>query len=95
MDVSPWPDAPGFADADLWWGYLWGCDERARLEHLLVAALLDTDIRGRLLDHDPALLRAFHLSDRTIMCICAIQDRGLNSFTAELLNRLALSSLVT
>lgn len=95
MDVAPSSRQLDFDGEDIWWEYIWGCDERGRLEHLLVAALLNTDIRRRLLDHDLSLFESFHLSDSTILRICDVQAHGLSAFTAELLRKLAISPVTT
>jgi len=66
MDVTPWPKGHGFAGSDAWWQYMLSKDERRRLDNLMGVALLDEEIRGRLVDQrDNTLMDAFGLSTET------------------------------
>lgn len=66
MDLSPWPKGQGFAGSDAWWQYMLSKDERRRLDNLMGVALLDEEIRGRLVDQrDDTLMEAFGLSTET------------------------------
>ncbi len=50
MDVTPWPKGHGFTGSDAWWQYMLSKDERRRLDNLMGVALLDEEIRGRLVE---------------------------------------------
>ncbi len=66
MDVSPWPQGKGFTGAQKWWDYMLSQDERKRLDHLMGVALLDEEVRERLVtQRDASLLAAFGLSEET------------------------------
>ncbi len=66
MDISPWPQGRGFEGAQMWWQDVMGRDEKQRLDNLMGIALLDADIRDRLVNkRDSSLLTAFGLSQDT------------------------------
>ena len=66
MDISPWPQGRGFEGAAMWWQDVMGRDEKQRLDNLMGIALLDADIRDRLVNkRDASLLTAFGLSQDT------------------------------
>ena len=66
MDVSPWPQGRGFEGSTVWWEDVMGRDEKQRLDNLMGVALLDADIRDRLVNkRDLSLLDAFGLSKET------------------------------
>src|SRR5262249_12085496 len=66
MDVLPWPQGQGFSGTANWWEYVGKEDEQKRLDNLMGLALLDEDVRDRLLDGtDDSLLTAFGLSEET------------------------------
>ena len=64
MDIAPWPRGRGFQGGPEWWDYVLSKEEKQRLDNLMGIALLDTDVRARLLeDRDESLLTAFGLSE--------------------------------
>ncbi len=66
MDVSPWPTGHGFEGASIWWEGMTRKDEMQRLDNLMGVALLDEDVRRRLVkERDTSLLAAFGLSKET------------------------------
>lgn len=66
MDVSPWPTGHGFEGASIWWEGMTRKDEMQRLDNLMGVALLDEDVRHRLVkERDTSLLAAFGLSKET------------------------------
>jgi hypothetical protein len=66
MDVSPWPTGHGFEGASIWWDGVSRRDEMQRLDNLMGVALLDEDVRHRLVkERDTSLLAAFGLSKET------------------------------
>jgi len=78
MDVSPWPKGQGFAGSDAWWQYMLSKDERRRLDNLMGVALLDEEIRGRLVEQrDNTLMEAFGLSTETQGWLRTIQADSL------------------
>lgn len=78
MDISPWPQGQGFAGGKAWWDYMLSQDERKRLDHLMGVALLNDDIRERLVSQrDVALLVAFGLSEETQGWLRGIQATSL------------------
>lgn len=78
-DLFPWPTAPKavFADRALE-GHWLNKEERERLDTLLGAALVNSDVRQRLLrDRDLSLFRAFSLSEETQTWLCGIKVTSL------------------
>jgi hypothetical protein len=66
MDVSPWPNGRGFSGSSTWWNYVMNKEEKQRLDDLMGVALLDGDVRKRLVDdRDISLFTAFGLSKET------------------------------
>ncbi len=81
MDIFPWPKGRGFDGADAWWQYTLCKEERKRLDDLMGAALLDTDICDRLVkQRDRSLLTAFGLSDETQGWLRSIKANSLVEF---------------
>lgn len=77
-DVSPWPTGQGFSGAKAWWQHILSQDERKRLDNLMGVALLDTEIRRRLLTgQDDSLFSAFGISDETRQQLRSIQATSL------------------
>jgi len=65
VDMSLWPDRRGFESADAWWDVM-DRDEKQRLDNLMGVALLDTEVRERLVNkRDKSLLTAYGLSQET------------------------------
>lgn len=78
MDVSPWPEGRGFEGARLWWDDLARSDEMKRLDNLMGVALLDENVRHRLVkERDASLLTAFGLSSETQSWLREIQASTL------------------
>lgn len=66
MDVTPWPNGQGFSGSSQWWDYVMQKEEKQRLDNLMGIALLDEDVRKRLVhDRDSSLFTAFGLSKET------------------------------
>jgi hypothetical protein len=81
MDVLPWPKGQGFSGADAWWEYVLSKDEEHRLNNLVGLALLDEAVSKRLLvERDPALFKAFGLSDETQRWLRLIPATNLVEF---------------
>jgi hypothetical protein len=65
VEVSLWPERHGFESADAWWDVM-DKAEKQRLDNLMGIALLDTEVRDRLVNkRDKSLLTAFGLSQET------------------------------
>jgi hypothetical protein len=65
VEISLWPGGHGFETADAWWDVM-DKDEKQRLDNLMGIALLDTEVRERLVNkRDKSLLTAFGLSQET------------------------------
>jgi predicted site-specific integrase-resolvase len=78
MDVSPWPQGHGFIGSDTWWNYVLSKEERRRLDQLLGVALLDDEVRERLVERrDRALFERFGLSTETQTWLCSVQAASL------------------
>jgi hypothetical protein len=89
MDVSPWPQGHGFSGADTWWNYVLSKEERRRLDQLLGIALLDDEVRERLVEHrDRALFEAFGLSTETQTWLCSVQAASLTELAQAVVARL-------
>lgn len=81
MDVFPWPHGHGFEGTDAWWNYVLSKEECKRLDNLMGLALLDEDIRTRLLkERDTSLFNAFNLAPETQAWLCAIKANTLAEF---------------
>jgi len=78
MDVLPWPQGHGFTGTAAWWDHVGKQDEQKRLDNLMGLALLDEDVRDRLLDGtDDSLLTAFGLSEETRTRLRTVQATSL------------------
>ena len=65
VEVSLWPQGHGFETVDAWWDIM-DKDEKQRLDNLMGIALLDTEVRERLVNkRDKSLLTSFGLSQET------------------------------
>src|SRR5512136_489988 len=81
MDVLPSPTGYGFTDADISWQHPRSQSEREQLDSLMGLALLDQNVRNRLIvDHDPTLLDAFNLPDDTRHQLSSIRANTLKEF---------------
>jgi len=79
LDITSWTGKRGFTGADEWWNYVRNQDERRRLDHLLGVALLDENVRNRLVNvRDDALLTAFGLSESTKWWIVTLTATSLS-----------------
>ena len=88
MDISPWPTGQGFEGANDWWEDMLSRDEKQRLDNLMGVALLDTDIRNRLVnERDKSLFTAFGLSEKTQQWLHEIQARTLNELARAIVSR--------
>lgn len=88
MDVLPWPNGHGFEGTGLWWEYVMSQEERQRLDNLMGIALLDADVRDRLVNQrDDSLLTAFGLSNETKNWLHAIQADTLVELAQEIVLR--------
>jgi hypothetical protein len=84
LDITSWSGKRGFSGADEWWNYVRNQDERRRLDHLLGVALLDENVRRRLVDsRDEALLTAFGLSESTKWWIVTLRANSLSDIAKE------------
>ncbi len=81
MDVLPSPTGYGFTDADISWQHPRSQREREQLDSLMGLALLDQNVRDRLIvQHDPTLLDAFNLPDDTRHRLSNIRVNTLKEF---------------
>jgi hypothetical protein len=81
VDVLPWPNGYGFAGADAWWQHSLNQSERERLDDLMGLALLDQDVRERLIvQHDTSLFDAFGLSEETRHWLASLRVNTLKEF---------------
>jgi hypothetical protein len=81
VDVLPWPNGYGFAGADAWWQHSLNQSERERLDDLMGLALLDRDVRERLIvQHDTSLFDAFGLSEDTRQWLASLRVNTLKEF---------------
>ena len=80
IDLSPWPTGEGFQGGAAWWEYIRSQGEADRLDALMLAALLNTEVAERLLKHDTALFEMFGLSDQIVTCLCQIEATSLEVF---------------
>lgn len=84
LDITSWSGKRGFSGADEWWNYVRNQDERRRLDHLLGVALLDENVRHRLVNtRDDALLTAFGLSESTKWWIVTLRANSLADIAKE------------
>lgn len=84
LDTGAWTGQPGFNGSDEYKTFVRNKDEGSRLNHLLGMALLDADIRYRLVDvRDESLLTSFGLSEATKKWITAIQANTLADIASE------------
>jgi|SRR5579859_6363399 len=80
-DALPWPIDCGYSSADVWAQPSLVQNESEQLDDLIGLALIDPAIRDRLVvQHDPALLDSFHLSDDTRHRLDSIQANNLQAF---------------
>ncbi len=87
MDVSPWPNGHGFSGANSWWEYMISKEERQRLDNLMGLALLDEDVRERLVNkRDDSLLAAFGLSEATRGWLRAIRANSLDELAQAIVS---------
>lgn len=96
MDVSPWPTGQGFEGANDWWTDMLSKDEMQRLDNLMGAALLDTDVRNRLVtERDETLFSAFGLSEPTRKWLRGIRARTLNELAQAIVARTQCEACAT
>lgn len=93
LDVTSWSGKRGFSGADEWWCYVRNQDERRRLDHLLGVALLDENVRHRLVDiRDETLLSAFGLSESTKGWIITLKANSLSDIAREVATNFQMSA---
>lgn len=93
LDITSWLGKRGFHGADEWCNYVRNQDERRRLDHLLGVALLDENIRHRLVDtRDEALLTAFGLSESTRRWIITLHANSLTDIASEVAANFQMSA---
>jgi hypothetical protein len=84
LDITSWSGKRGFSGADEWWNHVRNQDERHRLDNLLGVALLDENVRRRLVDNrDAELLNAFGLSESTKWWIGSLSASSLSDIARE------------
>jgi hypothetical protein len=85
MDISPWPTGEGFQGAKAWWDYVLRHSEQDRLDFLILAALVSSEVRDLLLKHDLSLFEKFELSAKTIAHLSRIEAQTLEEFVQAML----------
>ena len=81
IDVNPWPTGYGFKGGNEWWTYVLSQEESKRLDNLMGLALLDEDLRHRLvIERDTALFKAFDLTPQTQAWLQAVKADNLTEF---------------
>lgn len=86
IDIKPWPSGYGFQGGSEWWNYVLSQEESKRLDNLMGLALLDEDMRHRLLtERDSSLFRAFDLAPQTQAWLQSIQATNLAEFAEAIL----------
>ena len=89
MDISPWPRGRGFSGGNAWWDYLHDQDEQKRLDNLMGVALLDDNVRDKLLNNqDDTVLEAFGLSEETRRWIRTLQPASLVDLAQAIVSRI-------
>jgi hypothetical protein len=91
MDVIPWPNGQGFQGGTLWWEYVLNLNEQDRLDFLMMAALLSTEVCGMLLNHNQDLLETFNFSEEMLCRLSEIQVSTLVEFADAMLPEMARS----
>lgn len=87
LDITSWSGKRGFSGADEWWSYVRNQDERRRLDHLLGVALLDENVRNRLVNgRDEELMTAFGLSEKTQWWISSLAATSLSDIAKHVAN---------
>ena len=84
IDIFPWTSGLGFSGAEVWWRYVQTRSGADRLDLLIMLALLNDEICGRLLQHDPGLLEHFNFSEATRMQLKDISAVRLEDFVTRL-----------
>lgn len=86
-DITPWPGGSGFSGASAWWDYMLGKEEQRRIDDMMGIALLNEEVRERLVnERDDSLLAAFGLSERTRKRLRAIHARSLDELAQALVS---------
>lgn len=89
MDVLPWPTGHGFSGSGTWWEYVLEKEEKRRLDNLMGIALLDEDVRHRLVkERDSSLFTAFGLSPETQSWIRALPANSLTELAQAIVSTL-------
>jgi hypothetical protein len=85
IDISPWPNGYGFQGASDWWNYVLSQEESKRLDNLMGLALLDEDLRRRLVhERDTSLFNAFKLAPPTQAWLKSIKATTLTELAQEI-----------
>lgn len=88
MDVSPWPEGRGFAGGEGWWEYVMTKEEKRRLDNLMGLALLDDDVRDKLVaKRDRSLYDAFGLSAETQAWLSRLKVGSLTELAQAIVAR--------
>jgi hypothetical protein len=87
MDILPWPKGRGFSGVSAWWDYVLSKDEQGRLDNLMGVALLDGEVRERLIKRkDETLFSAFGLSTETKTWINSLNVASLDELAQEIIS---------
>ena len=88
MDILPFPKGRGFSGSTAWWDYVLSKDEQSRLDNLMGVALLDGDVRDRLLNRgDAKLFSAFGLSTETQTWITSLNVASLDELAEAIVSQ--------
>lgn len=88
MDIYPWPQGYGFEGGETWWQDMKRKDELQRLDNLMGVALLDEEVRHRLVnERDTSLLAAFGLSKETQNWLREIKAGSLVELAQAIVSR--------
>lgn len=80
IDIFPWQNGSGFANADTWWSYVLSQPEADRLDLLIGMALLSQEVCLLLLTHDRELLELFEFAEDTTQLLLEIEAHTLDEF---------------
>lgn len=87
MDIFPWPNGYGFAGGDSWWHRVLSQSDFERLDDLIGLALLDSNLRERLVvQRDRSLLSSFGLSEHVQDWLLSIKASTLKDFAEAILS---------
>jgi hypothetical protein len=87
LDLCPWPTGFGFQGAADWWFYVTSRNEEEKLDLLLAAALLNNDVREKLLNHDLSLFDRFQFSPETLILLSQMRAETLTKLCKGLISQ--------